>query len=113
MHKIRWKPLWFLLLAAPLVFTPVAGSSDYEGLAFGPSLALPIGGTVGVGWRGSYRPSNPFDKWQGWRQHPERLFIDWGRICYWWAWVIAVGAVVHWLLRPRNETKPSSKLRVD
>ena len=102
MQKIRWKWLWFLLLASPLVFTPVRtmevsgytgergyidGGSYYKGLTLGPQLALPLDDTYVIKWGFSGRIIS---------LHPNDLHVDWGRICYWWAWVVAVALLFQW-----------------
>jgi hypothetical protein len=91
--KIRSRKILFLLLIAPLFFTPVHrisnATSVYEGLTVGPQLAFPIGSYNDVGLIGWPRGAigSPF-RWRTDRTSPGLLFVDWGRILYWECWVL-------------------------
>jgi hypothetical protein len=103
LDKIKFKKLWFALIIAPLFFTPVFDPSysdyeagGYEGLTVGPQLAFPIGGynTVGlIGWP-TKGIGSPFG-WRTYGENPRELFVDWGRIAYWEAWMMTICFVVN------------------
>ena len=103
-NKIRFKKLWFILLVLPLVFTPVYTLGQrYLGLTVGPQLFFPLGITrdapevTTIGWEyGSIdkKRSRPFG-WSMQRGNVEITFIDWGRIAYWEAWMLAICVVVN------------------
>lgn len=116
LDKIRFKKLWFVLLVLPLVFTPVSyqsnGSYYYFGLTVGPQLAFPVShnvrlphpldmpGTtipdwIEVGTIGWERNGESSFGWKLNQTPPQRLFVDWGRIAYWEAWMLAICVVVN------------------
>ena len=93
--KIRARKFLFLLLIAPLFFTPIRSDNEagkYYGLTIGPQLAFPAkayGHGVSVGsivWP-SGGIGSPFD-WRIEANNPRYLFVDWGRIAYWECWVL-------------------------
>lgn len=94
LEKIRSRKFLFLLLIAPLFFTPIRSyteSSTYYGLTIGPQLVFPIGayGSITtIAWDTSrYSPDHPFD-WRIGAPSPDNAFVDWGRIVYWECWVL-------------------------
>ena len=97
LEKIRSRKFLFLLLIAPLFFTPIrsyTNSSRYYGLTIGPQLAFPIGDngfieTIAWDSRLSYvsNQDHPFD-WRIGGSPPDSAFVDWGRIVYWECWVL-------------------------
>ena len=92
--KIRSRKWLFLLLIAPLIFTPIysfeGGNRYYQGLTIGPQIAIPLdfvgGGHANVGYWTSGRLPYDFDL-TAWLP-PSHYFIDWGRIAYWELWVL-------------------------
>tara|TARA_B100000959_G_scaffold173236_1_gene181336 strand:+ start:171 stop:551 length:381 start_codon:yes stop_codon:yes gene_type:complete len=93
LEKIRSRKILFLLLIAPLFFTPIRSISDfsrYEGLTIGPQLAFPIfNNRIGtIEWDVVGRGlDHPFD-WRIGTASSRSVFVDWGRILYWECWVL-------------------------
>jgi hypothetical protein len=110
LDKIRFKKVWFVLLVLPLFFTPVRrggteffpanyqhDSTEYLGLTVGPQLAFPISYSekdertacrvVRLGLNRSPWVTPPISS--------RLLFVDWGRIAYWEAWMLAICVVVN------------------
>ena len=116
LDKIRFKKVWFVLLVLPLVFTPVSYQSGshtyYAGLTVGPQLAFPVSHNVRlphrldmpgttipdwievgtIGWE--INGESSFD-WRTSQTTPRWLFVDWGRIAYWEAWMLAICVVMN------------------
>ena len=95
LEKIRSRKILFLLLIAPLLFTPVKDQVvynswvewEYRGIAIGgPFLSLP---DVLV-WKADWEMMNNYSN--------SDIFIDWGRIAYWELWVLLIYfCMIPWL----------------
>jgi hypothetical protein len=94
--KIRSRKWLFVLLIAPLVFTPLymvdGGNRRYAGLSIGPQIAIPLDiknrGRAHVEYWDSGRKPYDFDSDAD--RSPSYYFIDWGRIAYWELWVLLI-----------------------
>ena len=98
--KIKFKKLWFVLLVLPLVFTPISLKAGIEGgigplgITLWPPIILPITGDM-YSVRSEWWPVHSFD-WEVKRVASKSfVFIDWGRIAYWEAWVLTICFVVN------------------